>query len=91
MKRKWIERIVVVLLVIGFVVGAVASGVSAEPVARTAPTPTPSAGWVCPAGGTCHVFMEWSDKQPTTLFILNAPPGCSSVANGDVGFIVTCD
>lgn len=76
------KRVTIVFLIvlIGLVLVAVA--------ARPAP---PSGEWICRAGGSCHVLIEWNEKQPTTLFVLNTPNDCNVTENGDVGFIIVCE
>jgi hypothetical protein len=76
MRRRWLERIVVALLVVGFLVGAVVSAVPSE--AKAAPTPMP-ADWVCPVGGNCHVLL----MPGAEVYVLTAEGHVLIEINGD--------
>lgn len=84
---SWRNRVALVV-VLAFLAVATAAWVGEMRAASAART---ADGWTCPAGGTCHVLIEWNEKEPTTLYILTNPPGCSAEPNGEVGWIVTCE
>lgn len=83
MKRRkdtsYINAIVLIAIVL-----IIAAALAATAEARTG-------GWNCLAGGSCHVFIEWSKEEPTTVYILSNPGGCGIEANGEAGFIVRCE